>query len=137
MPAPKSKSSPDDFTPNDTPALETESGFASSPDTDLEASPDDMRNNSNRGLNKDEQKSIEFVLRAAQERNVKFIQLWFTDILGMLKSVAIIADELETALEEGIRETVAIFRQLQSEGRLDTSDLEAPKAAPVVVADEP
>ena len=43
----------------------------------------------------------------------------------------------KTPLADGIRETVAIFRQLQSEGRLDTSDLEAPKAAPVVVADEP
>jgi nucleoside-diphosphate-sugar epimerase len=40
-------------------------------------------------------------------------------------------------LEGGIRETVAIFKQLQAEGRLDTADLEAPKAAPVVVADEP
>jgi glutamine synthetase len=65
-------------------------------------SADDMRSNGNRGLNKDEQKSIEFALRAAQERNVKFVQLWFTDILGMLKSVAIISEELETALEEGI-----------------------------------
>jgi nucleoside-diphosphate-sugar epimerase len=43
----------------------------------------------------------------------------------------------KTALVDGIRETVAIFKQLQSEGRLDTSDLEAPKTAPVVVADEP
>jgi nucleoside-diphosphate-sugar epimerase len=43
----------------------------------------------------------------------------------------------KTALVDGIRETVAIFRRLQSEGRLDTADLEAPKAAPVVVADEP
>jgi nucleoside-diphosphate-sugar epimerase len=43
----------------------------------------------------------------------------------------------KTPLVDGIRETVAIFRQLQSEGRLDTADLEAPKAAPVVVADEP
>jgi nucleoside-diphosphate-sugar epimerase len=43
----------------------------------------------------------------------------------------------KTALVDGIRETVAIFKQLQSEGRLDTADLEAPKAAPVVVADEP
>lgn len=43
----------------------------------------------------------------------------------------------KTALTDGIRETVAIFKQLQSEGRLDTADLEAPKAAPVVVADEP
>ena len=43
----------------------------------------------------------------------------------------------KTALVDGIRETVAIFKQLQSEGRLDTADLEAPKAAPVVVTDEP
>ena len=43
----------------------------------------------------------------------------------------------KTALVDGIRETVAIFKQLQAEGRLDTADLEAPKAAPVVVADEP
>jgi nucleoside-diphosphate-sugar epimerase len=43
----------------------------------------------------------------------------------------------KTSLVDGIRETVALFKQLQSEGRLDTADLEAPKAAPVVVADEP
>ncbi|HEY1186539.1 MAG TPA: NAD(P)-dependent oxidoreductase [Gemmata sp.] len=42
----------------------------------------------------------------------------------------------KTALADGIRETVGIFRQLQREGRLDTSDLEAPKSAPVVT-DEP
>lgn len=63
---------------------------------------DTMRSNGNRGLNKDDQKSIEFVMRAAQERQVKFVQLWFTDILGLLKSVAIITEELEGALEEGI-----------------------------------
>ena len=43
----------------------------------------------------------------------------------------------KTPLEDGIRETVAIFRQLQTEGRLDTADLDAPKPAPVMVADEP
>jgi len=43
----------------------------------------------------------------------------------------------KTSLVDGIKATVAIFKQLQSEGRLDTADLEAPKAAPVVVADEP
>ncbi len=42
-----------------------------------------------------------------------------------------------TSLEAGIRDTVAIFRQLQSEGRLDTADLDGPKPAPVNVADEP
>ena len=43
----------------------------------------------------------------------------------------------KTPLVNGIRETVAIFKQLQSENRFDASDLEAPKTAPVVVADEP
>ena len=46
--------------------------------------------------------SREFVIRAAQDRRVKFVRLWFTDILGMLKSTAIVADELEAALEEGV-----------------------------------
>lgn len=39
----------------------------------------------------------------------------------------------KTSLDDGIRETVAIFRQLLAEGRLDASDLDAPKAAPVTV----
>jgi nucleoside-diphosphate-sugar epimerase len=42
----------------------------------------------------------------------------------------------KTSLEDGIRETVAIFRLLQAEGRLDTSDLEGPKPPPVTVVDE-
>jgi glutamine synthetase len=49
-----------------------------------------------------DEKSRDFVLRAARDRDVKFVRLWFTDILGMLKSTAIISDELETALDEGI-----------------------------------
>jgi len=43
----------------------------------------------------------------------------------------------KTPLEAGIRQTVEIFRRLQSEGRLDTSDLDAPKPPPVTTADEP
>ena len=43
-----------------------------------------------------------YVLRLAKEHDVRFIRLWFTDILGFLKSVAITIDELEEALEEGI-----------------------------------
>ncbi len=42
----------------------------------------------------------------------------------------------KTPLDDGIRETVAIFRKLKDEGRLDTADLEAPKPPPVTVADE-
>jgi len=46
-------------------------------------------------------RSAEDVLREAQAQNVKFIRLWFTDILGMLKSFAITVEELEDALESG------------------------------------
>ncbi len=37
----------------------------------------------------------------------------------------------KTSLEDGIRETVTIFRRLRDEGQLDTADLEAPKPPPV------
>jgi len=46
--------------------------------------------------------SKEFILRKAHDYDVKFIRLWFTDILGILKSFAITVEELEKALEEGI-----------------------------------
>lgn len=42
------------------------------------------------------------IIRMATEANVRFIRLWFTDVLGFLKSFAITIDELETALREGM-----------------------------------
>ena len=42
------------------------------------------------------------VLKAVKDKKIRFIRLWFTDVLGMLKSFAIMAEELETALEEGM-----------------------------------
>ncbi|WP_102508362.1 glutamine synthetase family protein [Sanguibacter massiliensis] len=47
-------------------------------------------------------KQQEFVLRTVEERDIRFIRLWFTDVLGMLKSVAIAPAELEGAFAEGI-----------------------------------
>jgi glutamine synthetase len=44
----------------------------------------------------------EFVLRTEEERGIKFIRLWFTDVLGFLKSFAITPAELETAFAEGM-----------------------------------
>ena len=44
----------------------------------------------------------EFVLRTIEERDIRFVRLWFTDVLGTLKSVAIAPAELEGAFEEGI-----------------------------------
>ncbi|MFA7248677.1 MAG: glutamine synthetase family protein [Dehalococcoidia bacterium] len=46
--------------------------------------------------------SRQHVLQACRDHDVKFIRLWFTDILGMLKSVAITAEELEHALLDGV-----------------------------------
>ncbi len=44
----------------------------------------------------------DFVLRTVEERDIRFIRLWFTDVLGILKSVAIAPAELESAFGEGI-----------------------------------
>ena len=63
-----------------------------------------------------------YVLKTAKEHDVKFIRLWFTDILGMLKSFAITVEELEGALEEGMG-----FDGSSIEGfcRIDESDMVA------------
>ena len=44
----------------------------------------------------------EFVLRTLEERGIRFVRLWFTDVLGFLKSVAVAPAELENAFDEGI-----------------------------------
>jgi len=44
----------------------------------------------------------EFVLRTIEERDIRFVRLWFTDVLGFLKSVAVAPAELEGAFGEGI-----------------------------------
>jgi glutamine synthetase len=46
--------------------------------------------------------SFDYVLQQCRQQDVKFIRLWFTDILGSLKSFAITSEELEEALEEGV-----------------------------------
>ncbi|MDD4466069.1 MAG: glutamine synthetase family protein [Dehalococcoidales bacterium] len=68
----------------------------------------------------DTQQSKEYVLKMVKEHDVKFIRLWFTDVLGMLKSFAITRSELETALEEGMG-----FDGSSIEGfaRIDESDM--------------
>ena len=62
------------------------------------------------------------VIRIVEERNIKFIRLWFTDVLGFLKSLAMTRRELEGALEEGMG-----FDGSSIEGfaRIDESDMVA------------
>src|SRR3989337_1772093 len=47
-------------------------------------------------------KQEDFVLRALEERDVRFVRLWFPDGLGYLESVAVAPAELEGAFAEGI-----------------------------------
>src|SRR5512136_2341040 len=69
---------------------------------------------------KSKKESKEYVLKMAKEHDVKFIRLWFSDILGMLKSFAITVEELEGALTDGMG-----FDGSSIEGfaRIDESDM--------------
>ncbi len=69
---------------------------------------------------KSRSESIEYVLKTVKDKKVKFIRLWFTDILGQLKSFAVTVDELQGALEEGMG-----FDGSSIEGfaRIDESDM--------------
>jgi len=65
-------------------------------------------------------KDKEYVLKQVRDQNVKFIRLWFTDVLGFLKSFSITPAELETSLDEGMG-----FDGSSIEGfaRIDESDM--------------
>jgi glutamine synthetase len=69
-----------------------------------------------------DEEAIKYVLFSARENDVKFVRLWFTDILGTLKGFAITVDELEGVLRNG-----ASFDGASIEGltRVDESDMVA------------
>jgi glutamine synthetase len=67
----------------------------------------------------DSKESREYVLQQARDLDVKFIRLWFTDILGSLKSMAITVEALPEALEEGIDFDGA---SIEGFARVDESD---------------
>jgi glutamine synthetase len=64
----------------------------------------------------------EYVLKMTKEHDVKFIRMWFCDILGFLKSFAITVGELEGALEEGMGFDGS---SIQGFARIDESDMVA------------
>jgi glutamine synthetase len=64
----------------------------------------------------------EYVLKTAKEHDVKFVRLWFTDILGLLKSFAITVEELELSLKEGQGFDGS---SIQGFARIDESDMVA------------
>ncbi len=67
----------------------------------------------------------DYVLRTVEERGVRLIRLWFTDVLGQLKSVAISPAELENAFEEGMHfdgSAIDGFSRVQESDVLATPD---------------
>lgn len=48
------------------------------------------------------QQNNDYVLRSVEQRDIRFVRLWFVDILGRLKNFAISPEDLEVAFEEGI-----------------------------------
>ena len=64
----------------------------------------------------------EGVLKIVTDKKIKFIRIWFTDILGFLKSFAITAEELEEAFEEGMGFDGS---SIQGYARIDESDMVA------------
>ncbi len=72
--------------------------------------------------NKSRDEAKEYVLKMAKDHDVKFVRLWFTDILGILKSFAITVEELEGALEEGMGFDGS---SIQGFARIDESDMVA------------
>jgi glutamine synthetase len=65
-------------------------------------------------------KDIEYVLEQARANDVRFIKLWFTDILGYLKSFSITLQELRLSMEEGQGFDGS---SIQGFARIDESDM--------------
>ncbi len=68
----------------------------------------------------------EFVLRSANQQDVRFIRLWFTDILGSIKGFAITIDELEHVLNSGASFDGAVIDGLARTDEADTVALPDP-----------
>ncbi|HVJ96748.1 MAG TPA: glutamine synthetase family protein [Acidimicrobiia bacterium] len=78
----------------------------------------------------------EYVLRTVEERGVRFVRLWFTDVLGFLKSVEVPPAELEGALEEGMTfdgSTIEGYSRIQESDMLARPD---PNTFEVLATDE-
>ena len=70
----------------------------------------------------DRSEQVEYVVNKAKEHDVKFIRLWFTDILGFLKSFAVTVEELDVSLSEGQGFDGS---SIQGFARIDESDMVA------------
>ncbi|MBI3910663.1 MAG: glutamine synthetase [Armatimonadetes bacterium] len=69
-----------------------------------------------------QQRDQEYILKVCHDSNVRFIRLWFTDILGFLKSVAVTLPQFEDTLENGVSFDGS---SIQGFARRDESDMVA------------
>jgi glutamine synthetase len=84
------------------------------------------------------QSQREYVLRTVEERGVQFIQLWFTDVLGIPKTFSITPAELENALDEGMTfdgSAIDGFSRVQESDVLATPDPKTFQILPFIRAD--
>jgi len=82
----------------------------------------------------------DYVLRTVEERGVRLIRLWFTDVLGQLKSVAISPAELENAFEEGMHfdgSAIDGFSRVQESDVLARPDPNSFELLPWAKGDDP
>jgi len=82
----------------------------------------------------------DYVLRTVEERGVRLIRLWFTDVLGQLKSIAISPAELETVFEEGLQfdgSSIDGFSRVQESDVLARPDASSFELLPWARDDEP
>ena len=81
----------------------------------------------------------DYVLRTVEERRVRLVRLWFTDVLGQLKSVAISPVELDAAFEEGVQfdgSAIDGFSRLQESDVLARPDPNSFQLMPASDGDE-
>ena len=86
------------------------------------------------------QRQKEYVLRTVEERGVRLIRLWFTDVLGQLKSIAISPAELETVFDEGLQfdgSSIDGFSRMQESDVLARPDASSFELLPWARTDEP
>ena len=82
----------------------------------------------------------DYVLRAVEERGVRLIRLWFTDVLGQLKSFAISPAELEGAFSEGMQfdgSAIDGFSRIQESDVLAMPDANSYELLPWGIDDAP
>src|SRR5579875_646545 len=82
----------------------------------------------------------DYILRTVEERGIRFVQLWFTDVLGMPKAFNITPAELENALDEGMTfdgSSIDGFSRLQEADVLARPDADTFQVLPWYGHDEP